>query len=46
MSVWLGGATERTTPRKVDEITGLGLGVTKADRAALKKDDKKGYCKV
>ena len=40
------GVDARSKPRDESEITGLGLGVKKTDRAALCSSDKKGYYKV
>ena len=45
-SIWLGGETPRTTARNQLEVTNVGIGVTKKDRAALQSNDKKGYYKV
>jgi hypothetical protein len=45
-SQWLGGETPRTQARTSDEVAGVGLGVGKKDRAALKLKDKKSYYKV
>lgn len=46
MSVWLGGANPRTSPRSTTELAGVGIGIVKEDRAALKKNDKKSYQKL
>ena len=45
-SVWLGGATPRSKKRDDSDIFGLGVSVTKHEREALKKTDKKTYYKV
>ena len=45
-SKWLGGKVPRTAKRTDDDIFGLGIGVTKEERAELKKNDKKTYHKV
>lgn len=45
-SKWLGGKTPRTNKRSEDEIYGLGIGVTKEEREALKTSDKKTYHKI
>ena len=45
-SIWL-GTPIRTSPRSIDELTGIGLGrVRKTDRESLRQSDKKGYYKV
>ena len=45
-SLFLGGEKLRDTPRPHEELTSLGLGVKKTDRAGLQSTDKKGYYKV
>ena len=45
-SKWLGGKAPRSNKRTDDDIFGLGIGVTKEERADLKKNDKKTYHKV
>ena len=46
MSVFLDGATEKTTVRTDEDIVKLSVTVSKADRAALKVADKKAFQKL
>ena len=45
-SIWLGGETPLTTARTQAQVAGIGIGVSKGDRAALKANNKKTYYKV
>ena len=45
-STWLGGETPLTTARDSSALQGVGLGISKKDRADLLKNDKKTYFKV
>ena len=45
-NAWLGGKPPRSPKHNSDDIFGLGLSVSKTERAELKKSDKKTYYKV
>jgi hypothetical protein len=45
-STWLGGETPLEVPRDTSALSSIGLGISKKDRSAIKRKDKKTYFKV